>query len=118
MSDGCNKLLPRMSRVRSCRDRPPQPSLGGRIDQPDKHWKFSTADVTERGFWQRSIDAHEHCPQATSTDETPWYVVPADDRLIVSQVVLDTAKSLHMAYPITMAERQAELQAIRKVLEA
>jgi PPK2 family polyphosphate:nucleotide phosphotransferase len=93
-----------------------------RIDQPDKNWKFSTADITERGFWDDYIAAYEHCLHATSTQEAPWYVVPADDkenaRLIVSQIVLDTLEQLKMSYPIASDERLAELLAIRKQLEA
>jgi len=93
-----------------------------RIDQPEKNWKFSAADITERGFWKHYIDAYEHCLQATSTNQSPWHVVPADDkenaRLIVSRIVLDTLESLNMTYPSTTAERRAELLAIRKQLAA
>ena len=93
-----------------------------RIDQPDKNWKFSTADITERGFWDEYISAYEHCLQATSTEEAPWYVVPADDkknaRLIVSRILLDAMAQLNMSYPITGDERRAELLAIRKQLQS
>ncbi len=64
-----------------------------RIDEPDKNWKFSLADIEEREFWKRLHEGLE-MPGATSTDDAPWYVVPADDkqnaRLIVSQIILDT----------------------------
>jgi PPK2 family polyphosphate:nucleotide phosphotransferase len=93
-----------------------------RIDQPDRNWKFSTADITERGFWDDYIAAYEDCMHATSTEEAPWYVVPAHDkenaRLIVSQIVVDTLERLKMSYPATSNERRAELLAIRKPLEA
>ena len=91
-----------------------------RIDEPEKNWKFSLADITERKFWKRYMKAYEECLGATSTSESPWYVVPADDkenaRLIVSQIVLDTFERLKMNYPKTDAKRQWELQAIRKEL--
>jgi PPK2 family polyphosphate:nucleotide phosphotransferase len=93
-----------------------------RIDDPDKNWKFSTADIKERKFWSDYRAAYEACLGATSTDEAPWYVVPADDkqnaRLIVSQVLLNTLDDLKMAYPKTSKARKQELQEIRKELES
>jgi PPK2 family polyphosphate:nucleotide phosphotransferase len=92
-----------------------------RIDQPEKNWKFSAADVEERKFWKDYMKAYEECLGATSTSHAPWYVVPADDkanaRLIVSQIVVDTLEELKMTYPKTSEERLRELQAIRKRLE-
>jgi PPK2 family polyphosphate:nucleotide phosphotransferase len=91
-----------------------------RIDQPEKNWKFSAADITERQFWKQYMKAYEKCLSATSTEDAPWYVVPADDkenaRLIVSQIVLDTLEGLKMTYPTTTAKRRRELQSIRKQL--
>jgi PPK2 family polyphosphate:nucleotide phosphotransferase len=91
-----------------------------RIDDPKKNWKFSAADVAERARWKDYMRAYEDCLEATSTDQAPWYAVPADDkpnaRLIVSQVVLDTLKSLKMQYPSPDAARLKELQRIRKQL--
>jgi PPK2 family polyphosphate:nucleotide phosphotransferase len=91
-----------------------------RIDMPEKNWKFSLADIEERKFWEHYMKAYEQCLSATSTQATPWYVVPADDkentRLIVSKIVLDTLKELKMAYPKTSAQRRKELQSIRKQL--
>jgi PPK2 family polyphosphate:nucleotide phosphotransferase len=91
-----------------------------RIDEPDKNWKFSLADVEERKFWKRYMSAFEDCLSATSTRESPWYVVPADDkenaRLIVSQIILDTLNGLEMTYPEVGAQRQQELQSIRERL--
>ncbi len=88
-----------------------------RIDQPDKNWKISQADIEERKFWKDYMHAYEACLSATSTQEAPWYVVPADDkkntRLIVSQVILDTLAGLKMAYPQADARRQEELQNMR-----
>ena len=91
-----------------------------RIDEPDKNWKFSLADVEERKFWKQYMKAYEACLSATSTSDAPWYVVPADDkenaRLIVSQIVVDTFEGLEMTYPKTSAKRRRELQVIRKRL--
>jgi len=91
-----------------------------RIDEPDKNWKFSLADVHERKYWKQYMQAYEDCLTATSTRHAPWYVVPADDkenaRLIISQIVLDAFKDLKMAYPKTTAKRRQELKSIRKRL--
>ncbi len=93
-----------------------------RIDEPEKNWKFSAADIAERKFWKQYMKAYEQCLGATSTGDSPWYVVPADDkenaRLIVSQIVLDTLEDLKMAYPLSSDARHKELLAIRKELEA
>jgi PPK2 family polyphosphate:nucleotide phosphotransferase len=91
-----------------------------RIDEPEKNWKFSLADVEERKFWKGYMKAFEECLGATSTTDAPWYIVPADDketaRLIVSQIILDTFERLKLSYPKTTAERRRELRAIRKRL--
>ena len=91
-----------------------------RIDDPAKNWKFSDADLKEREFWDDYAEAYAECLSETSTSEAPWYVVPADDkenaRLIVSQIVLDTFDGLKMSYPKTNAEREQQLQLIRKQL--
>jgi PPK2 family polyphosphate:nucleotide phosphotransferase len=91
-----------------------------RIDDPDKNWKFSAADIKERGFWKDYMGAYAACLSATSTADAPWYVVPADDkmdaRLIVSQIVLDTLKALKLEYPKASAEHRQALQSIREQL--
>jgi PPK2 family polyphosphate:nucleotide phosphotransferase len=92
----------------------------GRIDEPEKNWKFSTSDIHERKYWKDYMNAYEECIHATSTHHAPWYVVPADDkenaRLIVSQIVLDALGELKMAYPKTTEKRRLELLAIKKLL--
>ena len=92
-----------------------------RIDEPEKNWKFSLADIQERKYWKQYMKAYEECLAATSTRHAPWYVVPADDkenaRLIVSRIVLDTFEKLKMTYPKTTAKRRRELLSIRKGLE-
>jgi len=91
-----------------------------RIDEPEKNWKFSDADIDERQYWKPYMQAYEACLSATSTEIAPWYVVPADDkenaRLIVSTIILDTFKALDMHYPKTDAKRRQELQLLRKRL--
>jgi len=91
-----------------------------RLDEPDKNWKFSAADLHERQYWAHYMAAYEDCLNATSTDHAPWYIVPADDkknaRLIVSQAILDALNELDMAYPKTTAKRRQELESIRKQL--
>ena len=91
-----------------------------RIDDPDKNWKFSRADLAERGYWKQYAKAYEACLAATSTRHAPWYVVPADDkrnaRLIVAQIIVDTLKRLDVDYPRADAKHRRELRALRRLL--
>ena len=91
-----------------------------RIDEPDKNWKFSLADIEERKLWKHYMKAYEACLSATSTKDAPWYVVPADDkenaRLIIAEIILDVFNGLKMAYPKPSAKRRRELHLIRKRL--
>ena len=91
-----------------------------RIDDPRKNWKFSDADLKERGFWDDYAKAFGKCLTATSTDHAPWYIVPADDkenaRLIVSGILLDTFEALDMVYPKATVAREAQLRTIREEL--
>ena len=91
-----------------------------RIDQPEKNWKFSRADVEERRYWKQYMRAYEKCLEATSMRFAPWYVVPADDkrnaRLIVSSVILDTIRALKPEFPRVSPERRRELKALRRTL--
>jgi PPK2 family polyphosphate:nucleotide phosphotransferase len=92
-----------------------------RIDDPEKNWKFSEADVVERKFWKSYMKAYEECLAATSTAAAPWYVVPADDKknahLIIARIIQKTLKGLDMAYPAQGKERVEELLKIRRALE-
>jgi PPK2 family polyphosphate:nucleotide phosphotransferase len=92
-----------------------------RIDEPEKNWKFSMADIHERKYWAKYRAAFEDCLSATSTRRAPWYVVPADDkenaRLIVSAIVVGAMGELKMRYPQTTAKRRKELLEIRRELE-
>jgi PPK2 family polyphosphate:nucleotide phosphotransferase len=91
-----------------------------RIDDPDKRWKFSQADIQERGYWEQYMKAYQECLGATSTAASPWYIIPADDkenaRLLVSRIIVDTMTSLRMSYPKLSDERLRELSSIRRVL--
>ena len=119
--DTCTATAPgSSSSFSTCRKTSSENAFLQRIDEPDKNWKFSLADIEERKFWKRYMTAYEECLSATSTRDAPWYVVPADDkenaRLIVSQIVLDTLEELKMTYPKTSAKRRRELLSIRKQL--
>jgi PPK2 family polyphosphate:nucleotide phosphotransferase len=91
-----------------------------RFENPAKNWKLNRADLTEREFWPAYQTAYEACISATSTEESPWYVVPADDkenaRLIISQIILGLFKRLDLRMPIPDKARKKELQSMRDAL--
>jgi PPK2 family polyphosphate:nucleotide phosphotransferase len=91
-----------------------------RIENPQKNWKFSNDDVEERKYWKQYMNAYEKCLSATSTKDSPWYIVPADDkpneRLIVSRIVLDSVEALKLSYPKVSPARRRELRLMRKRL--
>jgi PPK2 family polyphosphate:nucleotide phosphotransferase len=93
-----------------------------RLDEPQKNWKFSAADIRERQCWDDYQKAYEEMICNTSTEEAPWYVVPADNkwftRLVVSSVVVDTLESLDLAYPKVDEAKRKELEAAKKILVA
>lgn len=88
-----------------------------RIDEPEKNWKFSEADIGERSRWKDYMKAYEKCMSATSTGDSPWYIVPADDkanaRVIISQIVIGALADLKLSYPKVDNKRRNELRAIR-----
>jgi PPK2 family polyphosphate:nucleotide phosphotransferase len=88
-----------------------------RIETPSKNWKFSSGDVEERGYWDDYMQAYEQCINATATPESPWCIIPADDkknmRLIVSKIIRDKICSLETHYPEGDASRQSELESFR-----
>jgi PPK2 family polyphosphate:nucleotide phosphotransferase len=92
-----------------------------RIDDPDKNWKFSRADIEERGRWRAYQGAYEDCLSCTSTKIAPWYAVPADDKenahLIISQVIVDTLGKLDLSYPKADRDHRGELLAAKRRLE-
>ena len=91
-----------------------------RIDKPSKNWKFSEADISERQYWNKYMQAYQDCISATSTEKAPWYLVPADDkknaRLIVANIIVETLQSLDMHYPASDEQRIKELQRYRREL--
>jgi PPK2 family polyphosphate:nucleotide phosphotransferase len=91
-----------------------------RLEQPDKNWKFSAADIKERQCWDDYMTAYEEMIAATSTKESPWYVVPADNkwytRLVVAAAIVDTLKELKLDYPKVPAEKRKELSAAKAEL--
>lgn len=91
-----------------------------RLEQPDKNWKFSAADIKERQRWDDYMNAYEEMIAATSTKESPWYVVPADNkwytRLVVAAAIVDTLKELKLDYPKVPAEKRKELAAAKAEL--
>jgi PPK2 family polyphosphate:nucleotide phosphotransferase len=92
-----------------------------RLDEPEKNWKFSVADAKERQHWDRYMEAYEDAIAATSTDEAPWYVIPADHkwfmRMAVAEVIVQTLESLDLEFPVLSDEKRNELDQARKLLE-
>ena len=92
-----------------------------RLDEPEKNWKFSAADVHERQYWDDYMKAYEEMIRNTATEDAPWYVVPADHkwftRLVVAAAIVDTLEGLKLAYPKVDVEKRKGLQAARRLLE-
>jgi PPK2 family polyphosphate:nucleotide phosphotransferase len=92
-----------------------------RLDHPEKNWKFSAADIRERGCWDDYQKAYEDMIRNTASEHAPWYVVPADNkwftRLVVSSVVVETLESMKLAYPTVDAATKKELAAAKKELQ-
>jgi len=92
-----------------------------RIDNPDKNWKFSSADVQERGYWNDYMKVYEDMIRNTATKDSPWYVVPADNkwftRLVVAATVIDSLASLNLKYPEVGEEKLKELAEAKKALK-
>jgi PPK2 family polyphosphate:nucleotide phosphotransferase len=93
-----------------------------RLNDPEKHWKFSAADARERGFWKDYMNAYEDMIQHTATEEAPWYVVPADNkwftRVVVAAAIIDALASMDLHYPEVGKEKLAELAEAKKILLA
>jgi PPK2 family polyphosphate:nucleotide phosphotransferase len=93
-----------------------------RLDQPEKNWKFSAADVRERECWDDYMKAYEDMIAHTATKHAPWYVIPADNKWFthaaVAAAIVDTLDGLNLAYPKVNSEKRKELQAARKLLDA
>ncbi len=91
-----------------------------RLDEPSKNWKFSSADAHERGYWDDYMSAYEDLIRHTSTDDAPWYVVPADNkwftRIVVAAAVIEALSSVDLHYPKVDAAKRKELEEVRKAL--
>jgi PPK2 family polyphosphate:nucleotide phosphotransferase len=94
----------------------------GRIEDPAKNWKFSSTDMKERGYWKDYARAYENMIQETATKESPWYVVPADNkwytRIVVAAAVIDALASLELSYPSVDKNKLAELAQAKAALLA
>ena len=92
-----------------------------RIDDPEKNWKFSAADVKEREFWNDYMHAYEKAIKETATPENPWYVIPADKkwftRIAISEIILHTIEELKLKYPALPKAEKDKLQKVKAVLE-
>jgi len=91
-----------------------------RLEEPEKNWKFSAADIHERKYWDAYQAAYEDLIGKTATEHAPWYVVPADNkwftRIVVSAVIVDALESLDLTYPKMDAAKRKELEAAKKLL--
>ena len=91
-----------------------------RLDNPEKNWKFSANDAKERGFWKDYMGAYEETIRETATEDSPWYVVPADNkwftRVIVAAAVIDALAELKLAYPKVGPAKKKELAAAKVAL--
>ncbi len=93
-----------------------------RIDNPEKNWKFSSADAKERGYWNEYMKAYEDMIRNTATKDSPWYVIPADNkwftRLVVAAAVIDALASLNLKYPEIGESQLQELADAKTLLES
>ncbi len=91
-----------------------------RLDNPNKNWKFSANDAKERGYWDDYMEAYEETIRETATEDSPWYVVPADNkwftRVVVAAAIIDTLDTMKLAYPKVTPAKRRELAQVRKVL--
>ena len=91
-----------------------------RLDEPEKHWKFSEADIHEREYWDDYQDAYEDMIRHTASKHAPWYVVPADNKwfthLVVAAAIVETLEELGLSYPKVDAAKLKEIAAARRTL--
>lgn len=93
-----------------------------RTEDPEKNWKFSASDMAERQYWDEYQDAYEDMIRNTATKDSPWYVVPADNkwftRAVVGAAIVDTLASLDLAYPKVDKKRREEIASARTLLQS
>jgi polyphosphate kinase 2 (PPK2 family) len=91
-----------------------------RLELPDKNWKFSMADIKERGYWKEYQQAYEEMIQSTATKHAPWYVIPADNkwftRLAVASAIIQAVNQLDLQFPEVDKHKKKELAKIRQAL--
>lgn len=91
-----------------------------RLDEPEKHWKFSDADIRERKCWDDYQETYEEMIRHTASKHAPWYVVPADNKwfthLVVAAAIVETLEELNLSYPKVDAAKLKEIQAARRML--
>jgi PPK2 family polyphosphate:nucleotide phosphotransferase len=91
-----------------------------RLEEPEKHWKFSEADIHEREYWDDYQAAYEDMIRHTASKHAPWYVVPADNKwfthLVVAAAIVETLEELNLSYPKVDAAKRKEIAAARKLL--
>jgi len=96
--------------------------LLARLDEPEKHWKFSFSDIEERAYWADYMRAFEDCINATACKNAPWAVIPADDklnmRLLVTKIVLQQMRSMDLDWPEADDRLENEIDNLRKSLSA
>ena len=92
-----------------------------RLETPSKNWKFSIADLKERGYWDEYQKCYADAISETSTEDSPWYIVPADNkdytRKIISDVLVKTMKSLDISYPKLDEEQLKALEEYKRQLK-
>lgn len=93
-----------------------------RLDEPQKHWKFASGDVRERGHWDAYMEAYEEALAGTSRSWAPWYAIPADNkhymRACVAGIIVSSLKSLNLKYPTVSKTERAQFAEMRRVLES
>jgi PPK2 family polyphosphate:nucleotide phosphotransferase len=91
-----------------------------RVDNPAKNWKFNAADAKEREYWNDYMHAYEELIKNTSTEKSPWYVIPADNkyyaRIAIASAIITALDEMDLEYPTVSAEKIAELNAVKKAL--
>ncbi len=93
-----------------------------RIEDPTKNWKFSSGDIKERAHWDKYMNAYQDAINETSTEVSPWHVIPADKkwfaRLAISEIILERLKQLNLDFPVVTDEEKAKLEETKTILMA
>ncbi len=93
-----------------------------RIEEPEKHWKFNSADIGERAHWREYMKAYEDALNATSRPHAPWYAIPADSksymRMAVAEIIVATLKKMNLHYPVLAAEEKARFAEMKQRLQS